>query len=205
MVYFFRLLLSILRYCVVHNERSQAVSAHDVKMEKSFSLEETAGFLRGLADTITGEDGKTLDRFGLSLKNVNKIKIGMRWQGDAIDVKMKLNYAKQQNNSEPEKPTTLDSEPGSFKALKKRMKKSFALIGDALKQGQSPSSKELEGFLAAAEKMVSCFGQEDIRYEGYRTLCNAFKVAVTTGDRDYMLRVYKELEVQKKACHDNYK
>lgn len=93
--------------------------------------------------------------------------------------------------------------PG-YKSLKKRMKKSFKLLGAALAAGNAPPSGALAAFQADAALMTTYPGRGDPFYPAFDQEMARFGRAAAAGDIPAMAASHAELARLKKQCHDRY-
>jgi XXXCH domain-containing protein len=85
--------------------------------------------------------------------------------------------------------------------LKKRMKKTFKIIGDRLKNGSIPSNIEMELFSENAELMTTYPGYGDAMYPGFLQLVSEFREAFHQVDILKCQAKFAEIKAMKRACH----
>ncbi len=88
-----------------------------------------------------------------------------------------------------------------YSVLKKRMKKTFKIIGDRLKNGSIPSNMEMELFCENAELMTTYPGYGDAMYPAFLELVSEFREAFHQVDIQSCQAKFAEITAMKKACH----
>lgn len=179
-----------------------------LKMAKYISREELPDFFRELAHAIeTGEGGD------LSCANeFKKMKFSVKDEYGQISLRAKIKSAAECVSEDIDVIEDSDgTDPGAvppkpkYKALKKRMGKSFDVIFKMIHQGQMPPKAAVEEFLADSKLMVAYPGYGDPYYEEYIAACDAFAAAYAVADMEQLNETVDKLVHQKGHCHARYK
>ena len=154
-------------------------------------------------------DGKNADIFGeltglfenmseMSVKIINK---DMRYE-----VKLKVEQSSPPPGNPPEvlrdKP---DQSIQKYKDLKKRMKKAFREIGQALEENRMPEKSMFDAFLEDCRRMVTYPGHGDPHYDTFSKACDQFRQAFDRADFSAFQTGFAELGRLKNFCHREYK
>lgn len=179
------------------------------KHEWRLTRAETAGLLREFADQIdpegTGKGPGDLP----DLKGFRKVKLDLRRKWLKVAVKLKAEGTDPAGSGSPGAGGGPDPRPegkkAEYKILKKRMKKTFKSISEALEAGRLPESGVVSSFLSDSRLMVGFPGYGDAFYEPYRAACRAFGSACEAEDIEAVRKAYADLDRLKSQCHDDYK
>ena len=90
-----------------------------------------------------------------------------------------------------------------YSVLKKRMKKTFKIIGDRLKNGSIPSNMEMELFCENAELMTTYPGYGDNMYPAFLQLIREFQEAFHQVDIQKCQAKFAGIKAMKRACHND--
>ena len=132
-----------------------------ISLEHTLSPEQTAAFLRAVADAIETGKNEKLSEYGFDLHDLKKMEVGLKKHGIQMDMRLKIKYEESEKSpgdtpkrKKKESPEETRSYSPSYKSLKKKMKKTFSALGASLKEDDIPDQKDVESFLKDSEKMV---------------------------------------------------
>lgn len=181
------------------------MASRSIKIEKKFSVQEAAAFLRKLADNFEKSNTDPLQEFDVNFDVFKKFKIDIKRQNDIIELKAKVKYDIPDVSGE--EVSSLGHDPGKMKytSLKKLMDKNFKEIGKKLETGNLPDSALVQGFLEESKLMISYSGYGDEFYEKYISACEEFNSRFDSGVFDKISEQYAVLNSIKKECHSRYK
>lgn len=163
---------------------------------------ELADWLRALADGAPALDGQALPMEGF-----RSLKISMKDAGEAYKVKVAVKFPKPEGEASPDVEATDEDESADtprYKSLKKHMKQTFKVIGEALAADALPPELETVSFLSDARLMVSYPDKGDPDYPPFVAAIEAFETALINQDMQAVKAAYQELDRLKKACHERY-
>jgi XXXCH domain-containing protein len=170
------------------------------KIWRSMPKEKLPGFLRDLADAIEqGGDGDfdAVDQF-------STLKLRIKDEFGQTRVELTLKKPPSGWSARTGGPRGDHGMP-KYKDLKKRMKRSFRAIRQALREGRTPPAEATASFLADAGLMTGYSGKGEEFYEEFKEACRAFSEACASGDLNRMGEAAEELRRQKRRCHDRHK
>lgn len=181
----------------------------ETKIQKILDATQAAEFFHSLGMAIAWADDEKLAKFDLPLGDFEKIKLTIKKEGAIFILKAKVKAA----DTDPStggtsgEEATVDGNMGkpNYKALKKRLKGSFAELKKLLTQDAAPSAETVRRFLDDSYLMTTYPGMGVEHYEQYRNCCQGFKKAFESGDLEVMRTSLAAVEVRKKACHEQYK
>jgi XXXCH domain-containing protein len=182
----------------------------ETKIQKILDASQAAEFFYSLGIAIAWADDEKLAKFDLPLGDFDKIKLTIKKDGAAFILKAKVKAADTIPSVEAASGGDIPSggentgKP-NYKALKKRMKGSFAELKKMLTQDAPPSSETVRRFLDDSYLMTTYPGMGDEHYEQYKNCCQEFEKAFGNGDLEAMRTSLAAVEVRKKACHAQYK
>jgi len=163
---------------------------------------ELADWLRALADGAPALDGQALP-----VEGFKSLKISLKDAGEAYKVKVSAKFPKPEGETAPridESDEDESSEAPRYKSLKKHMKQTFKVIGEALAADTLPPELETVSFLSDARLMVSYPDKGDSDYPPFVAAIEAFEKALINQDMQAIKAAYQELDRLKKACHERY-
>jgi XXXCH domain-containing protein len=186
--------------------------------EGNFCLEvrvpagEAAAFFRWLGDGLAAgrleRDGVRTDLAGCA-----KLRLAVDPEPDgSLDVSLKIKYPK--NHPAPAAPgrpaarAAAKAGPAAatgYKALKKRMGKSFRAVRSALEAGAEPGAGDVRAYLDDGRRMCTFPGKGDPMYPGFLSALDRFEAALAAGDAAGALRLAGEMQRMKKECHARFK
>lgn len=179
-----------------------------MKIQKYVAKEDLPAFFRELADAIESGEGGEL----ACASAFKKMKINVKDEYGQISLSAKIKSAAECTSEDlDEMPESLETDPNAtppkpkYKALKKRMGKSFKVIFRMIHQGTMPPKAAVDEFLADSKLMVEYPGYGDPYYEVYTAACETFAVAYDAGDMDKLNEAVDELVHQMGHCHAKYK
>lgn len=151
----------------------------------------------------------------LELDNLTEFKLSLKVYGDSFLVKIKTksevpyaapgDAAGQAMDAQVHACATTGAEvKPKYKSLKKRMKKPWKMILEALQAGTMPDAGLVQSFVRDSELMVTYPGKGDEFYGAYRVGLERFASAYEAGDQQAAADAAAALERLKKACHDRY-
>ncbi len=180
-------------------------------MEQILSDQQTADFLRQLASGI--EKGSLdFNETRVLWDEVNKIKITFKNQGNQVVVKTKLKSDPPANTEidleyspEPDKTEPGKTPSGSYKSLKKRMKKTFKNILAYLHKDVMPDSEIFESFVLDCRAMTGYSGYGDEYYADFLKEIQSMEQAFSKQDMPLTKESAARINHFMKDCHDRYK
>ncbi len=135
---------------------------------------------------------------------LRKLKISLKKQSGQIFLKCKVKYlADDSDGILRDVIISRNRDAPGFKALKKRMDKSFKSIGERLENGGLPSNIEVELFCSNAQQMTTFAGHGDSMYPEFLQVIHEFQEAFHRSDLDECLSLYARISAIKKSCHHN--
>ncbi len=183
------------------------MSSQENKIELSLDLADAARFFRKFADALENGDEKALNKFGVSIRDSQKIKLRLKRDTDSVDLKIKI--ANPQSREcvcgEAGSPEAAGQVKESYKSLKKRLEKAYKNIRKDLLAAQPPDQGDLAIFLEDSTRLANWPGYGDEYYSAYANACSDFEKAVAAGAQDEMLDAFKKIGEVKSSCHDRYK
>lgn len=185
------------------------------KINLTLSRSDVPEILRTLAlgfETGTAEIGGS----SLDFSTFGKMKLGFKESGtpDTLTVSIRLKPRKAAPVCTCEVlPCTCGAaeavasspEGDGYKSVKKRLKKAWNVVKDALALGGMPDQAVLQAFTADFTAMLAFPGKGDPEYPANAEALKAFLVAAEAGDHDRASAAAAEIERLKKACHKMYK
>lgn len=135
---------------------------------------------------------------------LRKLKISLKKQSGQVFLKCKVKYlVDDSDGAVRDVITSRNRDMPGFKALKKRMDKSFKMIGERLENGGLPSNIEVELFCSNAQRMTTFAGYGDSMYPEFIQVIHEFQEAFHRSDLDECLSLYARISAIKKSCHHN--
>lgn len=185
--------------------RTVGKAAHDSKVEISLTSEGLPQLFRDLAAALEGGSGGALD--GVDLRDCAKLKIEVRRRAGRAVVKLK---AKHEEPGVAADPAGVSAGPPraagpKYGPLKKRLKRSWKAVREAVLAGRAPDATSAEAFAADSERMVAFPGKGDAYYAPYMAALESFRIALKSGDAAALRTACDELERVKAQCHARYK
>jgi XXXCH domain-containing protein len=140
--------------------------------------------------------------YAIDFSRLKKLKISIKKKFGQPYVKCRVKYeGKADILMDRTAAPVPDTGKPDYGALKKRMKKTFKIIGDRLKNGSIPSNMEMEVFCENAERMTTYPGYGDTMYPAFIELIGEFREAFHHVDIQKCQAKFAEIEAMKKACH----
>jgi XXXCH domain-containing protein len=140
--------------------------------------------------------------YSIDFSRLKKLKISIKKKFGQPYLKCKIKYeGKADILIDQAEAAVLDIDKPDYGVLKKRMKKTFKIIGDRLKNGSIPSNMEMELFCKNAELMTTYPSYGDAMYPAFLELIGEFREAFHQVDIQKCLAKFAEIEAMKKACH----
>jgi XXXCH domain-containing protein len=140
--------------------------------------------------------------YSIDFSRLKKLKISIKKKFGQPYVKCKIKYeGKADILMDRVTAPVPDMDKPDYGVLKKRMKKTFKIIGDRLKNGSIPSNMEMELFCKNAELMTSYPGYGDAMYPAFLEVVSEFREAFHQVDIQKCQAKFAEIEAMKKACH----
>ena len=170
------------------------------KIERLIPRSELPIFFRELADALEAKGEGEL----AGVEDFGKLKIAVEEEFEQISLKMRMKPKKSTSDLDEDDDDTEEKGQLKYKTLKKRMKSSFKIIFNTVKEGQLPPEAVIGSFLADSALMVGYPGHGDEHYEEYTTTCAALEKAFKEGDVEKMTLAVNELAAQKGRCHAQY-
>jgi len=140
--------------------------------------------------------------YSIDFSRLKKLKISIKKKFGQPYLKCKIKYEGKadilMNRAAAAGP---DIDKPDYSVLKKRMKKTFKIIGDRLKNGSIPSNMEMELFCENAELMTTYPGYGDTMYPAFLEVISEFREAFHQVDIQRCQAKFAEIEAMKKACH----
>ena len=177
----------------------------ELKVQKVLDATEAAEFFHTLGMAIAWTGDEKLARLGLPLSDFEKVKLSIKREGQVFLLKVTVKEALPATAGDETPTPAGDREETSYKALKKRLKGSFAELKKLLTQDVPPSAAMVRRFLDDSSRMISFPGLGDEHYERYQRCCLEFEKAFASGDLEAMRHSLAAVEACKKTCHAHYK
>ena len=162
---------------------------------EQLTSQETAEFLRKIADAIEGKD---TDDPRLR-KNFRKLSLSLKRESGRISLKIEMKH-----DDESESDTKDDSRYGTIKkyrAAKKRMKHTFKDICMAVSEGKTPSEALTESFFRDSDIMIAYPEHGNEYYKEYIQACEEFRLALGKKDLDSAAFLCEKIRKIKSVCH----
>ena len=176
-----------------------------VEFERKYSVEEAAGFLRKLADTIEQGGSDSLPDFDIGIDEFKKLKVTLTRHNDSIKFKARIKYYTPETIVGDIPTKQQSSENMKFTTLKKMMGKNFKAMGEILGKNELPSRFMVQTFLGESQLMISYPGYGDEFYQAYIAACHDFEKSFLSGDIAAVQKHYSSLIAMKNACHSRNK
>jgi XXXCH domain-containing protein len=181
------------------------------KFYESMNNKQTAEFLRDLASGI--EEGKLeLRGENFALNAVKKVKISFKNQDSMLLVKTKLKGELSTDLEIEFEPDKEDMTPGEdeapdvpYKSLKKRMKKSLAIIHKNMSDSRFPAEEDVRSFLDDCIAMTGFSGYGDENYPRFLDEVNKMIQAFSLGHEQEFRQSLNGVVRLMQDCHDRYK
>ncbi len=159
--------------------------------------------LQHIIDGLAGNPVESAT-YPIDYSRLKKLKLSIKKKFGQPYVKCKIKY-EGKADIPAERVAAPDSniEKPDYKVLKKRMKKTFKIIGDRLKNGSMPSNLEAELFCENAERMTTYPGYGDAMYPAFLQLAGEFREAFHQVDIQKCRALFAEIDAMKKACHNH--
>lgn len=175
-----------------------------VRHEAAVERNALGAWLRALADGI---DAGTLPAGlgGAGLTGFSKLKVSIRDEGEgALRVKLGVRYP---GSAAPGDVHGREHEEGlpDYRSLKKHMRQTFKVMGQALDEGRAPPALEFHSFTADARLMASYPGKGEERYGAFLTAVHALEAAFVSGDGEALKAAHAALAQIKRECHSRLK
>ena len=180
----------------------------DKKVNVVLSKEDVPKVLRGLADLVEGKDtvaGAGVYGLELNADVLARLKVSLKRDGQMFSVKIK---AREEGPGDESAEGEGDAPEGGlpkYKTLKKRMKKSFETIVDAVDKGAPLPADTVDSFLEDSVLMTDYPDEGEEYYAEYDQAVAEFKKAYAAGDAGRLSTATAALVASKKRCHDKYK
>ena len=200
--------------------------SHPKKQYKArHSLEETASLLRFVAQAL--EDGRiAVGDMHMPLEADHAINVSFKLDPVKETFRLKLKYKGHAGGTGHERPSgpgsplhrfggggsRAVSDQGSatgklpgrepYKKLKKRMKKNFLAIAEALQAGMFPPEALCSRFIDDSMAMITYPGKGDPHYERYRRATEEFARNLEEKDMNGLVAAAKRIEAIKNGCHE---
>ncbi len=163
--------------------------------------DDSVQLLQHIIDGISNNPDKSTT-YSIDFSRLKKLKISIKKKFGQPYVKCKIKYeGKSDILTDRIAPPDPDIDKPDYSVLKKRMKKTFKIIGDRLKNGSIPSNMEMELFCENAELMTTYTGYGDGMYPAFLQLISEFREAFHQVDIQKCQAKFAEIEAMKKACH----
>jgi XXXCH domain-containing protein len=157
--------------------------------------------LRHVIDGISNNPVESAT-YSIDFARLKKLKISIKKKFGQPYVKCKIKYeGKADILMDRAAAPVPDIDRPDYGSLKKRMKKTFKIIGDRLKNGSIPSNMEMEVFCGNAERMTTYPGYGDTMYPAFLDLISEFREAFHQVDIQKCQAKFAEIDAMKKACH----
>ena len=171
------------------------------KDELSVYGDDSIRLLQHVIDGISNKPVKSTT-YSIDFSRLKKLKISIKKKFGQPYVKCKIKYeGKADILMDRVSAPDPDIDKPDYSVLKKRMKKTFKIIGDRLKNGSIPSNMEMELFCENAELMTTYPGHGDNMYPAFLELVSAFREAFHQVDIQKCQVKFAEIEAMKKTCH----
>jgi len=158
-------------------------------------------FLQHVIDGMSGNPVESTT-YSIDFSRLKKLKISIKNKFGQPYIKGKIKYeGKADILVDRVVAPVPDIDKPDYSVLKKRMKKTFKIIGDRLKNGSIPSNMEMELFCTNAELMTTYPGNGDAMYPAFLELISEFREAFHQVDIQKCQAKFAEIDAMKKACH----
>lgn len=181
----------------------------ELKLNEPKSQEEAAAFLRSLASGL--EQGSLhLGDESFEWSEIKKVKFTFKHLNDKVLIKTSLKKEPathvEMEFAQDEPDDAPAAKPGiSYKKLKKRMKKSFALIQDDVQAYRFPLRRDFDSFAGDCVLMTEFpeYGEE--YYPEFLEKLKLLTGSYSSRDMSGFSRAFSEITRLMKECHDRYK
>ncbi|MES9995702.1 GAK system XXXCH domain-containing protein [Desulfovibrio aminophilus] len=182
--------------------RTAGKAARESRVELSLISESLPQVFRDLAAALEGGPGGALD--GVDLHGCAKLKVEVRRKAGRAVVKLKAKHEESGGAASPSgrQPKAVGPKYGP---LKKRLKRSWKVVREAVLAGRAPDAALAEAFVADSERMVAFPAKGDEYYAPYQAALESFRAALKSGDAVALRAACDELERVKVQCHARYK
>ncbi len=181
----------------------------ELKLNEPMSQKEAAAFLRNLATGL--EQGSLeLGNEKFDWSEIKKVKFTFKHLDDQILIKTRLKkepatyvemeFARDEYDDFPAKNPEI-----SYKKLKKRMKKSFALIQDDVQAYRFPLQKDFDFFAGDCLVMTQFPDYGDEYYPEFLEKLKMLTSSYASRDMSGFSAAFSEITRLMKECHDRYK
>lgn len=175
-----------------------------IVIDKTLDANQTAAFLRLLADELTGNSNLEPNEFGCQLHGFNKLKISLiKQEGGRLSVRLKIKDGLQGSPALSSEFTDVAAQ--DYRPFKQLLKATFAELNSCGKQGVLPSPELLSRFMAESQQLVSFPGFGDPYYDDYHAACRAMAQAVRDGSPPAFQEKLAAINTIKKACHRRFR
>ena len=180
-----------------------------IKHDIVIPLGDLPSFLKEFASAL--ETGESSDPRFAGIGRLRKMKCSV--QGNTVNIRIKVEEGEAAVSHTPstERVQSCAMHPHSavekpeFKALKKRMRKSFKMVFRAIHQGDLPPDEEMRAFISDAHLMVTYPGYGDAHYPVFIEACHAFEKAWQEKDMEALNQTVDALAFHEAHCHSQYK
>jgi len=170
-----------------------------VKSEMMLEEAEVRALIKDLAERI-GLGGE------LDLQNVDKLSLSVKLSEGKGEAKLKVYFPQDKApDGADHNGLTPDEAVIKYSKLKKRMKRDFKALGDALAAGNLPEEALVERFLGDSHLMVCFPGYGDEFYLEYNKATKAFTKAWEARELEKLQAGHLALHACMKSCHEKYK
>jgi len=157
--------------------------------------------LQHVIDGISNNPVKSTT-YSIDFSRLKKLKISIKKKFGQPYVKCKIKYeGKADILIDRLAAADPDIDKPDYSVLKKRMEKTFKIIGERLKNGSIPSNMEMELFCGNAELMTTYPGYGDAMYPVFLQLVSEFREAFHQVDILKCQAKFAEIKAMKRACH----
>ena len=165
--------------------------------------EHSIQLLQHVIDGISNNPVKSTN-YSIDFSRLKKLKISIKKKFGQPYVKCKIKYeGKDDILLDRVESADSDIDKPDFNVLKKRMEKTFKIIGDRLKNGSIPSNMETELFCRNAELMTTYPGYGDNMYPAFLQLVKEFQEAFHQFDIQKCQAKFAGIKAMKRACHND--
>jgi XXXCH domain-containing protein len=171
------------------------------KSERLVPAEQLPELLRNFADAL--ESGAVeIGDAQVEISELLKFGIEAKFDEGGMRVKVKARTPVPKSTA---RAAGTGSRSESYGRLKKRMKRDFNALRQAVQAGQLPPAELLESFLADCVRMVSYPGKGDEDYAVYEKATGALSRAAASGDLEAVRTALGALNALKHSCHAKHK
>lgn len=183
------------------------------KIEFAVTRAEAPGVFRALAQGLESGTAE-LGGSALDLADFAKLKIGLRAEGDTLFFSLKSKGEKTAPVCVCEAPPCVcgaaqaleeQRQGEGYKSLKKRLRKSWNGVKEALALGGLPDDALLRAFAGDFRAMLGFPDKGEPEYPANAAALDELLAANAAGDHDRASAAAAEIERLKKACHKLYK